>query len=67
MQVRAARITEELDLGFSRGAYDEHVERYTAAVALNKSYTVLTSSDNVTAYDGMNCTVKELADWADKS
>jgi len=67
VQVRAARITEELDLGFSRGAYDGHVERYTAAVALNKSYTVLTSSDNVTAYDGMNCTVNDLADWANES
>jgi hypothetical protein len=66
VQVRAARITEELDLGFSRGPYDAHVERYTAAIALNKSYTVLTSSDNVTAYDGMNCTVKDLAEWAEE-
>ena len=66
VQVRAARITEELNLGFSLGAYDEHVERYTAAVALNKNYTVLTSSDNVTAYHGMNCTVNDLADWADE-
>jgi hypothetical protein len=64
--VRAARITEELDLGFSRGAYDPHVELYTAAVALNKTFTVLTSSENAAAYDGMNCTVKDLASWADE-
>jgi hypothetical protein len=67
VHVRAARITEELNLGFSLGAYDDHVERYTAAVALNKNYTVLTSIDNVTAYNGMNCTVKDLADWANEN
>ena len=66
VQVRAARITEALSLGFSRGAYDGYVERYTAAVALNNNYTILTASDNVTAYDGMNCTVKDLAGWADE-
>jgi hypothetical protein len=37
VHVRAAQITEELQLGFSLGAYDEHVERYTAAVALNNN------------------------------
>jgi len=66
VEVRAARITEELNLGFSRGAYDDHVERHTAAVALNKGYSILTSADNVTAYDGMECVVKDLADWADE-
>lgn len=66
VEVRAARITEELNLGFSRGAYDSHVERHTAAVALNKGYTVLTSAHNVTAYDGMPCVVKELAGWVDE-
>jgi hypothetical protein len=66
VQVRAARITEKLSLGFSHGAYDVHVERYTAAVALNRNYTVLTSSGNVTAYQGMNCMVNDLAGWADE-
>ena len=65
VHVRAARITEELELGFSRGAYDDHVELYTASVALNKNYTVLTSTDNVRAYDRMNCRVRDLAGWAD--
>jgi hypothetical protein len=66
VEVRAARITEELNLGFSRGAYDNHVERHTAAVALNKGYTVLTSANNVAAYDEMQCAVKDLAGWADE-
>jgi hypothetical protein len=65
VEVRAARITEELNLGFSRGAYDSHVERHTAAVALNKGYTVLTSVNNVAAYHDMQCTVRDLAGWAD--
>lgn len=43
-----------------------HVERHTAAVALNKGYTVLTSADNVAAFDGMQCAVKDLAGWADE-
>ncbi len=64
--VRAAQITEELNLGFSRGAYDHYVERHTAAVARNKNYTVLTSSDNVGAYTGMSCLVKDLAGWANE-
>lgn len=66
IEVQAARITEELHLGFSRGAYDSHVERHTAAAALNKGYIVLTSADNVDAYDGMQCTVKDLAGWAEE-
>lgn len=66
VQVRAAQITEKLGLGFSLGAYDGYVERYTAAVAVNKNYTVLTSSDNVTAYQGMDCLVNDLEGWADE-
>ncbi len=66
VSVRAAQLTEQLNLGFSRGAYDDHVELYTASIALNKDYTVLTSTDNISAYDGMNCTVKDLADWANE-
>ena len=41
---RAARLTEELNLGFSRGAYDNHVELFSASIAINKAYTVLTWS-----------------------
>src|SRR5581483_7582233 len=34
ISVRAARITEQLDLGFSRGAYDGHVELFCASIAI---------------------------------
>nr|WP_029084103.1 hypothetical protein [Bradyrhizobium sp. 6(2017)]QIG98578.1 hypothetical protein G6P99_44585 [Bradyrhizobium sp. 6(2017)] len=67
VEVRAARITEELNLGFSRGAYDNHVELHTASVALNKGYTVLTSANNLAAYDGMDCAVMDLADWVENA
>src|SRR5690242_15962932 len=55
VEVGAARITERLNLGFSRGAFDTHVERHTAALASIKSLTVITSPDNVSSYDGMGC------------
>lgn len=63
VNVRAARITEELNLGFSRGAYDNHVELFCASIALNKSYTVLTSDDNLDAYADMGCDVQDLETW----
>ncbi|WJR77072.1 hypothetical protein [Bradyrhizobium sp. NP1] len=67
VEVRAARITEELNLGFSRGAYDNHVELHTASIALNKGYKVLTSANNVSAYDGMDCPVLDLAGWVNET
>lgn len=63
INVRAARIAEELNLGFSHGAYDSHVELFSASIAINKGYTVLTSDDNLDAYDGMGCDVKDLQTW----
>jgi len=63
VHVRAARITERLNLGFSKGAYDAHIELYTASIAINKGLIVLTSNDNLSAYDGMDCTVKSLTEW----
>ena len=63
INVRAARITEELDLGFSRGAYDNHIELFCASTALNKGYTVLTSTDNLNVYGAMDCDVQDLETW----
>jgi hypothetical protein len=63
VNVRAARITEELSLGFSRGAYDNHVELFCASIAVNKSYTVLSSSDNLDVYGSMGCDVQDLETW----
>lgn len=63
INVRAARITEQLNLGFSRGAYDNHVELFCASVAQNKGYTVLTSSENLNAYNNFGCDVLDLETW----
>ena len=63
VDVGAARIAEESELGFSLGAYDNHVELFCASIALNKNYTVLTSSDNLSAYENMGCDAKDLEDW----
>src|SRR4029078_4074746 len=63
VNVRAARISEELHLGFFRGAYDNHVELFCASMALNKSYTVLTSEDNLSTYADMGCDVQDLETW----
>ena len=63
---RAAQITEAAGLGLSLGAYDEHVERYTAAAAyIHGGLTVLTSADNLAMYSGLECTVKDLVAWVE--
>jgi transcriptional regulator with XRE-family HTH domain len=53
-------IAEDLDSGFSLGAYDNHVELFCASIALNKGYTVLTTTDTLGAYVGMGCNVQDL-------
>lgn len=42
--VSAARTAEKLNLGFPRGAYDDHTELSTASIASSKGYRVITSS-----------------------
>jgi hypothetical protein len=63
INVRAARITEKLNLGFSRGAYDNHVELFCASIAQNKGYTVLTSTENLDAYQDLGCEALDLEAW----
>ncbi len=63
VNARAARIAEGLNLGFSRGAYDNHVELFCASIAVNKGYKVLTSIDNLGAYNSMGCEVQDLETW----
>lgn len=63
VNARAARITEQLNLGFSWGAYDNHIELFSASIALNKGYTVLTSNDNLGAYENMGCDAQDLETW----
>lgn len=63
VNARAALITEGHGLGFSRGAYDNHVELFCASIAINKGYTVLTSTDNLSAYSALNCQVEDIQSW----
>lgn len=63
--VGAARLADKLNSGFSRGAYDNHTELYTASIAITNSYRILTSAVQVTEYDGMDCEVSDLETWAE--
>jgi hypothetical protein len=63
VNARAARIAEGLNLGFSRGAYDNHVELFCASIAVNKGYKLLTSIENLDAYNSMGCDVQDLESW----
>jgi hypothetical protein len=62
-QVMAARIAEKLNSGFSRGAYDQHTEIYTAAIAASNAYRVLTSVDQLSRYASMGCSVVDIEAW----
>lgn len=59
----AARIAEKLNSGFSRGAYDNHTELYTASIALSNGYRVLTSMDQVAEYEKMECNAVDIETW----
>jgi hypothetical protein len=64
--VGAARIAEKLNSGFPRGAYDDHTELYTASIASNNGYRVLTSSDQRSQYDRMDCDAVDLETWVEE-
>jgi hypothetical protein len=61
--VGAARIADNLNSGFPRGAYDDNVELLTASIASTKGYRVLTSPAQVTIYEEMECEVSDLESW----
>jgi hypothetical protein len=64
--VGAARITERLNSGFSRGPYDNHTELYTASIASIEGYRVLTSADQIGEYEKMECDVSDLETWIEE-
>jgi hypothetical protein len=64
--VGAARIADTLNSGFPRGAYDDNVELITASVASTNGYLILTSTPQVTVYEGMNCEVSDLETWVEE-
>ena len=64
--VGAARIADKLNSGFPRGAYDGHVELYTASIASNNGCRVLTASDQVNQYAKMDCDVIDIETWVEE-
>jgi hypothetical protein len=61
--IGAARLAERLNSGFPRGAYDGHIELYTASIASNNGYSVLTSSDQISQYAGIDCDAVDIETW----
>ena len=64
--IGAARIADQLNSGFSRGPYDNHSVLYTASIASNNNYRVLTASTALNDYDGIDCDVSDLETWAEE-
>lgn len=63
---RAAQITEAAGVGLSLGAYDQHVERYTAAAAhVHGGLIVLTSAENLDMYSDLQCTAQDVVAWVE--
>jgi hypothetical protein len=62
----AARIADNRNSGFSRGPYDSESDLYTASIASLEGYVVLTSASQVRHYDGMDCEVSDLTNWAEQ-
>jgi hypothetical protein len=51
VSVGAARIADKLNSGFSKGPYDSHTGLFTAAVATNNGYRVITAVSEVSTYE----------------
>jgi hypothetical protein len=66
IDARAAQLTEINASGFSLGAYDEHIELYTASAAHVSGYTALTSPENLSVYDHLQCEVRDLITWVEE-
>src|ERR1700676_2579936 len=61
--IGAARIADNLNSGFPRGAHDDSVELFTAAIASAKGCRVLTSLAQVGVYVAMGCEASDLETW----
>jgi hypothetical protein len=66
IEARAAQLTEINASGLSIGAYDDHVELYTASAAYTNGYTALTSPTNLSAYKNLHCEVRDLISWIEE-
>jgi hypothetical protein len=61
--VGAARIADNLNSGFPRGAYDDSVELFTAAIASAKGCRIITSLAQVSVYEAMGCEATDQETW----
>jgi hypothetical protein len=59
----AARIADQLNSGFPRGAYDDSVELFTAAIAFARNCRIVTSMAQATIYTSMACEASDLETW----
>jgi hypothetical protein len=66
ISVGAARIAEKLNSGFSRGPYDNHTGLFTAALATNNGYRVITAESDLSTYEDMGCQACDLETWVTK-
>ena len=64
--IGAARIADNLNSGFPRGAYDDSVELFTASIACSKGRPILTSAAQATVYEMMGCEASDLESWVEE-
>ena len=64
-QMGAARIADQLNSGFSRGAYDSKTDLYTASIASIESLVLLTTTSQLKFYKTTECDVLDLESWAE--
>jgi hypothetical protein len=63
ISVGAARIAERKNSGFSNGPYDNHINLFTAALATNGGYRVITAESELSTYEEMGCEACDVETW----
>jgi hypothetical protein len=64
--IGAASKADKLNSGFPRGAYDDNVELITASMASSNGYRILTSTDQLSVYEKMECDACEIETWVEE-
>lgn len=62
-KIMAASIADGMNSALSRGAHDDNVVLYTAAIAAVHDWQVVTSDAQKAAYKGMGVTVMTVEEW----
>lgn len=63
--IGAARIADGLNSGFPRGAHDDSVELFTAAISAAMGCRVITSPAQLVIYQQMECETSDLESWVE--